>query len=64
LASQSDGWTLISAIGTTPETTSTTPRVLGVDDLALRRGYIYGTVQIDILTRQPVDALPNRNAES
>jgi transposase len=29
-----------------------------------RSGHVYGTVLIDIETRQPVDVLPERSAES
>jgi transposase len=39
------------------------PRVLGVDDFALRRGQVYATVLIDAETGQRVDVLAGRTAE-
>jgi transposase len=39
------------------------PRVLGIDDFALRRGLVYATVLIDAGTGQRVDVVPGRTAD-
>ena len=39
-----------------------TPRVLGVDDWALRKRQTYGTILVDLERRQPVALLPDRTA--
>ena len=41
-----------------------TPRILGVDDFAFRRGHSYGTILLDLASHQPVDVWEDRRAET
>lgn len=47
-----------------PPATTTTPRVLSVDDFAFRKGRTYGTILVDLERHSVVDLLPDRSAKS
>ncbi|MFF1839548.1 ISL3 family transposase [Streptomyces sp. NPDC058231] len=58
-ASRSTVLRLVDAI---PDPQPSSPRVVGIDEYAMRKGRIYGTVLVDVETRRPVDLLPDREA--
>ena len=58
------GDTVLRLIRAAPLPAAPTPRVVGIDDWAWRRGQRYGTLIVDLERNRPVDVLPDRDAQT
>lgn len=62
LVMRTSGSTLLRLIRRRPETEPGEPRILGIDDWAMKKGQRYGTILVDLEQHRVVDLLPDRTA--
>lgn len=53
---------MLRLVDAMPDPQPSALRVVGIDEYAMRKGRVYGTLLVDVETRRPVDLLPDREA--
>ena len=56
--------TILRLLNIPEETKVETPRVLGIDDWAIRKGQVYGTIMVDLEKRKPIDLILSRETDA
>lgn len=62
MLASSDTLTRIARLASVPPISE--PKVIGIDDWALRKGIVYGTLIVDLERHRPIAVLPDRTVES
>jgi transposase len=64
LGIHTSGDSILRRVRALPLDQKLSPRMIGIDDFALRKGQRYGTVLVDHESHQVIDLLPDRSSES